>query len=97
MENKVPTPNFSSENSEVQYFKYAPVSKWDFESFEKLMIEKRLKPNLAVIYTKYKHWLRMLTRFSDLSKDKIQIVNGLIENCVSCISFLKANSSLILW
>lgn len=55
MENKVPTPNFSSENSEVQYFKYAPVSKWDFESFEKLMIEKRLKPNLAVIYTKYKH------------------------------------------
>lgn len=96
MDNKVPTPNFSSENSGVEYFKYSPVSKWDFESFKKHMMEKkRMKPNLAVVYTKYKHCLHMLTRFSDLSKDKMEIVDDLIKNCVSCISFLKAKSSLI--
>ncbi|OAD72885.1 hypothetical protein PHYBLDRAFT_169143 [Phycomyces blakesleeanus NRRL 1555(-)] len=45
------------------------------------MEKKRMKPNLAVVYTKYKHCLHMLIRFSDMLKDKMEIVDDLIKNC----------------
>ncbi|KAI8877896.1 hypothetical protein K501DRAFT_278034 [Backusella circina FSU 941] len=81
MDNEVPIANFSSENLEVGYFKYFPVSKWNFGFFKKYMGEKRRKPKLAIIFTKYKHCLNILMRFTDLPEDKKLIVNDFIEKC----------------
>ncbi|KAI9008959.1 hypothetical protein CLU79DRAFT_839996 [Phycomyces nitens] len=82
MDNKVPTPDFSSEDPCVEYFKYSPVSEWDFESFRKHMTEEnRRKPSLASVLAKYRHCLKILAHFDDLSTDKMLIVKDLIENC----------------
>ncbi|KAI9251052.1 hypothetical protein BY458DRAFT_524159 [Sporodiniella umbellata] len=81
MENKAPTPNFSSKNSEIEYFRYAPVSKWDFESFKEHTMKKRSKPKPVSIYIKYKHCLHTLARLSDLSEEKTQVLEKLTQDC----------------
>ena len=105
MENKVPTPNFSSKNSEVEYFKYAPVSKWGFESFKKHIMKKRLKPNLLVICAKYKHCIsvipskRVLEEIEEgrveiprLDQSKCPMLHGQNRGTLTCLNYKEVNN-----
>ncbi|KAI7892321.1 uncharacterized protein EV154DRAFT_480495 [Mucor mucedo] len=75
----VSRPNFlTTRNPEVKYFEYSPSYKWDFESYKKHMMDKRVKPKAGVIFAKYKHCLNLLARFDDLSANNKRILEGLL-------------------
>lgn len=87
-------PDFSSQGTEMEYFKCAHPSKWDFESYKEHLAQgKTRQPNLRLLVTKYKHGLQLMKRFGDLSQEHMEIIDELIDNCISLVSFLKVSMS----